>query len=59
MLVARNENLGAISFQSLAEAMPKDDQQCDKTYILYRNIDIYLNVWNFEVGLKEKIYWLA
>ena len=54
MLVARNENLSAISFQSLAEAMPKDDQQCDKTYILYRTIDIYLNVWNFEVGLKEK-----
>ena len=59
MLVARNENLSAISFQSLAEAMPKDDQQCDKTYILYRTIDIYLNVWKFEVGLKEKIYGLA
>ena len=59
MLVARNENLSAISFQSLAKAMPKDDQQCDKTYVLYRTIDIYLNVWNFEVGLKENIYGLA
>ena len=59
MLVAGDENLSAMRFQSLAEAMAKDDQQCDKTYILYRTIDMYLNVWNVEVGLKDKIYVLA
>ena len=52
MLVARHENLCAISFQSLAKAMPKDYQQCDNN--LYTTIDMYLNLWNFEVGLKKK-----
>jgi hypothetical protein len=40
MLVARNENLSAKSFQSLAKAMPKDAQYCDKN--VYRAIDIYI-----------------
>ncbi len=39
MLVARNENLSAKSFQSLAKAMPKDTRYFDN---VYRAIDIYI-----------------
>ncbi len=40
MRVARNENLSAESFQSLAKAMPKDAQYCENN--VYRAIDIYI-----------------
>ncbi|KAG7969123.1 hypothetical protein I3843_07G015200 [Carya illinoinensis] len=41
-LVARDEALGAKSFQSLAEALPKDARYFDDN--LYRAIDMYLKI---------------
>ena len=44
-LVARDENLGAKSFQSLAEALPKDTRYCDDN--LNRAMDMYPKVQKF------------
>ena len=44
-LVARDENLSATSFQSLAEKLPKDSQYCDDN--LHRTIDMDPKVWSF------------
>ena len=44
-LVARDENLGAKSFQSLAEALPKDARYCDDN--LTRAMDMYPMVQKF------------
>ncbi|KAF5453999.1 hypothetical protein F2P56_023700 [Juglans regia] len=41
-LVARDETLPAKSFQSLAEALPKDARYCDDS--LYRAVDMYLKI---------------
>ena len=43
--IGRDENLGAKSFQSLAEALPKDAQYCDDN--LNRAIDMYPKVQKF------------
>lgn len=44
-LVARDNNLPSVVFQSLVEALPKSCRICDNN--LYRAIDMYLKVCNF------------
>lgn len=51
MLVARDENLPAGSFQLLVDALPKDARYCCDN--LYRAIDMYLKVCN-SAFLRQK-----